>query len=108
MKVLKLFLIKKAAHCLEYNTETGMYRVPPQEVKVSVGSSYRLGTRGIFYTPFRLIRHPAYFLSDEGIIADVAVVRLRFPIIFTRVAQPISLGKFFINPGDRVLVTGTL
>lgn len=85
-----------------------MYRVPAREVQVSVGSSYRLGTRGIFYTPFRLIRHPAYFLSDEGIVADVAVVRLTFPIIFTRVAQPIKLGSFFVNPGDRVLVTGEL
>jgi hypothetical protein len=85
-----------------------MHRVSPREVRVSVGSSFRLGTRGIFYNPLRLIRHPAYFLSDDGIIADVAVVRLTGPIVYSPVAQPIPLGQNFVYPADRVLVTGIL
>ncbi|KAL7027388.1 hypothetical protein ACKWTF_005424 [Chironomus riparius] len=58
------------------------------------------------YSVLRLMRHPKYFLTYERIENDLAIVRLIFPLIFTRVIQPIPLGKFIINSGDLVMVTG--
>lgn len=92
-----------AAHCLVSNNTA---QASAADVRVSVGSSYRLGTNGVFYDVFRLIRHPQYILNDDGIKADVAVVRLIWPLIFSRVVQPIPLGKFRVEAGDMVMVTG--
>lgn len=77
-----------------------------REVRVSVGSSFRDGTGGLFYNVFRLIRHPQYFLNDDVIMADVAVIRLIFPLVFSRIIQPIALGNFPIEADDMVMVTG--
>jgi hypothetical protein len=76
------------------------------DVRVSVGSSYRLGTGGVFMNVFRLIRHPEYFIDETYIHADVAVVRLIFPLIFSRIVRPIPLGKFRVEEDDKVMVTG--
>lgn len=96
------FLNFQAAHCLEYDWR----QVTAGEVLVSVGSSYRLGTRALWYSPFRLIRHPAYFYDGMNINADIAIVRLLMPIVYSPVARPISLGSFFVNSDERVTVTG--
>ena len=77
-----------------------------REVQVSVGSSYRDARFGLKYSVLRLIRHPKYFLTYERIENDLAIVRLIFPLIYTRIIQPIPLGKFTINAGDLVMVTG--
>jgi secreted trypsin-like serine protease len=92
-----------AAHCLYANLER---YATAQEVRVSVGSSYRDARLGLTYSVLRLIRHPKYFLTYERIENDLAIVRLMFPLIFTRVIQPIPIGKFTINAGDMVMVTG--
>lgn len=92
-----------AAHCLVRNAT---HQASASEVRVSVGSSYRLGTGGVFYDVFRLIRHPEYFLDNDYINADVAVVRLIWPLVFSRIVQPIPLGDFRVEAGDRVMVTG--
>jgi Trypsin len=73
---------------------------------VSVGSSYRSGNRGLILEAFRLIRHPRWFVDENRIQADVAVVRLLVPLIFSPIIQPIPLGNFTVNAGDWVMVTG--
>ena len=60
----------------------------------------------MIYNVFRLIRHPKYHLTFERIENDLAVIRLIFPLIFTRIVQPIPLGTFSINAGDQVMVMG--
>jgi secreted trypsin-like serine protease len=93
--------ILTAAHCLGYDD----IQVSADNVRVSVGSSYRNGTNGIFYDAFRLIRHPQYWLGDN-IQNDVAVIRLRLPLVYSRVVQPIPLGSTPIRAGDMLMVTG--
>ena len=89
-----------------------MHYFSASEVKISVGSSYLNGTRGFFYRSFRLIRHPAYHFSSEptdiGIKTDIAVVRVFGRILFYRFARPIPLGRFFVEEGDNVMVTGKI
>ncbi|KAL7027390.1 hypothetical protein ACKWTF_005425 [Chironomus riparius] len=92
-----------AAHCLVFNNTA---QASAADVRVSVGSSYRMGTNGVFYDVFRMIRHPQYLLNDDMIQADVAVVRLIWPLVFSRIVQPIPLGKTRVEAGDMVMVTG--
>lgn len=95
--------ILTAAHCLDSDRGS---QASASEVRISTGSSYRLGTGGRFHDVFRLIRHPQYLLTDDIINADVAVVRLVWPLVFTRTVRPIPLGRNHVEPGDMVMVTG--
>lgn len=103
LTLLIFFFQFQAAHCLYANMERD---ATAREVRVSVGSSFRSGRGGITHSVLRLIRHPKYYLTYERIENDLAVIRLVFPMVFTRTTQPIPLGKFRINAGDRVMVTG--
>ncbi|KAG5681178.1 hypothetical protein PVAND_010636 [Polypedilum vanderplanki] len=62
----------------------------------------------MFYDVFRLIRHPEYFLDNDYINADVAVVRLIWPLVFSRIVQPIPLVDFRVEAGNRVMVGALL
>lgn len=95
--------ILTAAHCLVYNTT---HQARAVDVRISTGSSYRKGNSGRFHDVFRLIRHPQYLINEKFIKADVAVVRLVWPLIFTRTVRPIPLGRNFVNDGDMAMVTG--
>jgi secreted trypsin-like serine protease len=93
--------ILTAAHCINFHD----IEVPAYMIKVSVGSSFRNGTGGMFYDAFRTLVHPDYWMGDR-VKNDLAIIRLRFPLIYSRVVQPIPLGSTPIRAGDMLMATG--
>lgn len=86
--------ILTAAHCV-----TG---VLDDEITVVVGST-RLSSGGYAHRSSRIISHPEY--DEDSLRADVAVVQVGQPLVYTDGVQPISIGNVVVSEAA-ALVSG--
>lgn len=88
-------IILTAAHCLED------YHPVIENVRISVGAHTRL-KQGKLYEIEQFIVHP----DNDWALNDVAVLRLKNPIVLNENTTTIVLGRDLIEAGEKAIMVG--
>lgn len=95
--ILNQHTIITAAHCLDYMTEHHTLSM----LSVRVGSSY-LQREGTVYNLSQAIVHELY--EPNSYDYDVALLKLRTPLVYTNAVQPLMLGTDRTHLADNEMV----